>query len=122
MEFQPAPIPDESELQALLNAYLRDEASDEQMLRLAELVQQDRACAEGVITDAMIASWFRAEGNPAFVTESMLLATRNRDTQFVRSVMNRLPLPAQSVQPMPTLPNAHRPGAGDEAGTESTGP
>lgn len=83
-----------SEVEELLCAYLRDEASDEQMLRLAELVQQDRQIAERVVSDAMIAGWFRAEGNPTFVTESVLLATRNRDTQFVRSVMNKLPPPS----------------------------
>jgi len=86
-----------NEIEELLCAYLRDEASDEQMLRLAELVQQDRQVAERVVSDAMIAGWFRAEGNPTFVTESVLLATRNRDTQFVRSVMNKLPPPVHAT-------------------------
>jgi len=85
-----------SEIEELLCAYLRDEATDEQMLRLTELVQRDRQIAERVVSDAMIAGWFRAEGNPTFVTESVLLATRHRDTQFVRSVMNRLPPPVHT--------------------------
>jgi|GEM_PF-4819612 len=79
-------------LNALIEAYLHDEADDAQLRELSAWLSADPKAAERLTMTSMIQARFRAEADPSFVRET-LAATNpraKRDSGFVRQIMDQV--------------------------------
>lgn len=80
--------PDDPHLNALIEAYLHDEAGEMQLQELAAWAEADVEVARRIGLTSMICARFRAEADGTFVAETMAAAQpRKGDSGFVRRVM-----------------------------------
>jgi hypothetical protein len=122
--------PNDEHLNALIEAYLHEEADEMQLKELAAWAEADLVVARRIGMTSMICARFRAESDASFVAETMAAASpRKGDSGFVRRVMEdvrqgggeqatRLVLPVRATEkprtpqhPSHVAPAAHRSGS-----------
>src|SRR3954467_3717524 len=76
-------------LNALIEAFVHNEATEEQLRELAAWLEADQETASKIAVISMIQGRFRAEGNNSFVAETVAATTRKKsDSGFVRRIMS----------------------------------
>ncbi|HYG75901.1 MAG TPA: LamG-like jellyroll fold domain-containing protein [Planctomycetota bacterium] len=85
------PAEHDAHLNALIEAYIHNEADETQLRELAAWVEADPSVAQRIILMSMIQGRFRAEGDPTFVAETVAAAAKKKgESGFVRQVMQHL--------------------------------